>query len=112
MNEPRLVAPASPNPEETLLRDARKDFAQFYRTATADDTIAMDALVVAEAAMVAGVQATGGVGPPAASDPQESTGRKGSQQTAELRERVRNCPTFAALISAEKAEIERVLCGM
>ena len=80
MQHPDLLEFAPPSPKETLLQEARKDFAQFYRKATADDAVVMDALVVAEVEL----------------------------QAVELRERIRLCSTFVGLTDVEKMEIERL----
>ena len=53
MNESDDLKTATSAERRSVLRDARNDFAQFYRSATSDDATAMDALVLAEAALVA-----------------------------------------------------------
>ena len=90
-----------------FLADARRDFRQFYATATPTDAGLMDGLVMAHVAVVVGLNTPrDGL----VSDDRFEVERAcnfAEQKFSELREAVRTCPTFRALIAAERAQIER-----
>ena len=89
--------PCSPAFKHGLLQDARKDFAVFYRTATAIDASLMDCLEMAPAALVPVFNLPRENLPPLIRTELERATSANEQFFTELRERVRACPTFQAL---------------
>jgi hypothetical protein len=91
-----------------FLRDARRDFRQFYVTATPQDAGLMDGLVMTHAALVVGMNTIReGLDRETLAELEQAC-IAAEQKFSELREKVRACPTFNELIAAERAQIERM----
>lgn len=92
-----------------LLETARENFAPFYATATPADEGLMDALVMAHAELVVGINSPREWVAPIIRDELERATDASERIFTELREKVRGCPAFVALTAAERAQIERCI---
>ncbi len=91
-----------------FLADARRDFPEFYRLATAADKGLMDGLVVMHAALVVGLNTNReGLDSVDRREVERAT-QEAEQQFTRLRERVRACPTFERISDGERFTIEHV----
>jgi len=101
--------PCSPAFKHVLLRDARIDFAEFYRTATPADEVLMDGLLFAYAALTVAINSPrAGVAPAILRELERATNAS-EQYFTGLRQQVRCCDTFVMLMRAERAQIEKAV---
>jgi hypothetical protein len=106
------VDPLNPYPpvfKHVLLRDARIDFAEFYRTATPDDEALMDGLLFAYAALAISIDAPRASIPPAIRRELEHATNINEQYFTRLRQQVRDSHTFVMLMRADRAKIEKAV---
>jgi hypothetical protein len=92
-----------------FLGDARRDFPQFYATATAFDEMLLDNLVRAHAALVVGTNTPRKFIAPQILARLERQTDVVERVFTDLREMVRSCPTFRALPVDEQLHIEHVI---
>lgn len=92
-----------------LTQSARLSFPSFYATATPFDADLMDALVMAHAALVVGINAPREHVAPALRAEVERATDGAERVFTGLREAVRLTPTFKALSKREQDEVERVV---
>lgn len=97
------------NLREQLLGSARRDFAAFYASAAPCDVAIIDALVLAHANLLVGINAPREDLPPLIRTELERATNANEQLFTELREQARACATFNALPDADQNVIERVL---
>lgn len=98
-------------PDRTeLLADARRAFREFYATASVTEEWALDALVMAHAALVIGLNT-----PRQGLDAEERNELERATETAEqefsrMRDIVRDCPAYRRISEEERAALEALIC--
>jgi len=97
------------NSSEELRASARRDFPHYYAMADAVDAAMLDGLVMARAAIVAGVNTRREGVAPAIREQLEKVADVAEQVFSQLREAVRRTPAFEAIDPAERQAIERTL---
>ncbi len=104
-----LLESQSDRDKHELLRAARVEFAEFYRTASPYDTILLDGLVMTRAALAVGFMTprTGLTGPLRGA--LERVSAKTEQVFTDFRENVRTSATFSALSPAEQQRLQHTL---
>ena len=101
----------TPEFARTLLKDARINFPVFYRTATSHDAWLMDGLVICRATLATAINGTRDHVVPEIRDGLDKSRNEVERLFMDARECVRACPSFVALVAAEKAEIERTVAS-
>jgi hypothetical protein len=95
--------------QHAQLQEVRDELTRFYSTALPVDAELMSVLLIAHVALVVTMNAPRACLPPKLRHWLERSSDTVDQLFAELRERVRVCPTFASLTAAERAQIEHVV---
>jgi hypothetical protein len=101
--------PRLPFFKHALTRDARVEFAEFYRRTTPGDEALMDGLVFAHAVLAITIHAPRVGTVPAVRRELERVTNLSEQYFTGLRQRVRECHTFVMLMRADRALIEKAL---
>lgn len=92
---------------DDFLADARRDFQEFYATATVQDKCRMDGLVMAHAALVVGMNTPRDGLNRASRAALERECIEAEQVFTQLREAVRACPSYAKASDGERCAIEK-----
>ncbi len=91
-----------------FLGDARRDFREFYLLATPEDEGLLDGLVMAHAALVVGINTPRENVAPVIRHELEKTADSVERLFTDLREAVRDCPTFQRVSGGERFAIEKM----
>jgi hypothetical protein len=109
MEDPEFDDPRWTDLKGRLLEDARSDFAPFYNTASEVDAHLIDALVLTRAVLQYAMDTPRKFSDPALRAKLERFDYHTEQLFTNLRERVRECPTFAALCAVDQARLVQKL---
>ena len=109
MNYPEYNDPRWQEFKQPRLQDARSDFAQFYRVATPVDAKVLDTLVLTRAVLEFMLNSPREYVAPTIRLHLERLDFFCDQVFMNLRDRVRECPTFARLGVADQAQLEHRL---